>query len=236
MCVCALLYLVFPVILKLFKKTDQAVPEKKRRILLAVGSIAIFFVLEIAISYIAFKIGNADRSAFLSMRWITYLFPIPRLIEFLIGCCLGYIYLNRKEAEQKGLIKWTAMEVGAVLLIALSLYVYIAQVTFLSSESVRYSALFLPTTALIIWLTANSRGWISRILEQRLLVEIGNISSYAFLIHHLALKFFDLILSYAFSLHSPWLVFILSVIATFAAAYLWRWLETKWSRKRAVKN
>ena len=33
-------------------------------------------------------------------KWATYILPIYRLGDFVIGCCLGYLYVNRREMKK----------------------------------------------------------------------------------------------------------------------------------------
>ena len=51
-----------------------------------------------------------------------------------------------------------------------------------------YTALFTPVSMLLVFVFANSRGMIMKILNNRCLLWLGNLSTYTFLIHQVVIR------------------------------------------------
>ncbi|MBO7309870.1 MAG: acyltransferase, partial [Clostridia bacterium] len=90
LCVCVLIYLLFPFILKFYRKINN-----KRS---AIYSIIALLIIQISIALLAFFFGNENKNDIFSIQWITYYFPISRLIDFLLGCSL---YVCMKQTNKQ---------------------------------------------------------------------------------------------------------------------------------------
>lgn len=222
LCACAFTYLCFPIILKKLRKDDN-----RGRVLVWLTCL---LIMEFLISGMAFFIGNPDRNAFLSAQWITYYCPLSRLVDFSIGCCLGYLYIHRTESGKK-LHMYCCFEVIVCTMIALSWYVYANRILPFGSEYIKYSSLFIGTTVALIWLIAVNGGVISALLSNKLLCWVGNISSYAFLIHMVIIKYLRAILDNLHMLNGL-TIFILSTIMTVCATVVWMKMESIYLMRR----
>lgn len=219
LCVSFFLYLCFPVVLKLFyrfKKTSTVF-----------FSLIVFFAIQILISIFAMVYGNVDKHAFFSMQWITYYCPLTRLIDFLIGCCLGFIFLKVNQQESGKKVRYIFFEILTIVLIIFSLYCYINKMTVLGTEYVKYSLLFTPTTVALIWLVSRNRGIISKALQTNVLVKIGDKSPYTFLIHGLVIKVCNLVIPKVITGIPTLIVAFIALLFTFIAAYIWVNFEEK---------
>lgn len=210
----AFLYFCFPIILKIFKKFSI----KKTHIY------RIFFisiVLEVIISYISYQYLNIDKNSPFSVQWLTYYFPLTRLIDFIVGCSLGYLFLI-KPTSNKNKLYFYFNELLIVIFIALALLIYWSGKTIFGTEYIKYTLLFLPITISLIWFVANNQGFYKLLLETKLLVQIGNDSPYIFLIHlqviKFSLAFFNKVLSYI----SNYIVIFIAIIATYVFVLLWK--------------
>lgn len=165
------LYFVFPWILRYIKSNNSF-----RNIFLGVTCV----LLQIIFSAIA-SLGS---SSFFS--WATYTFPLYRLGDFIIGCLLGVLY-------HKNIIiifdKKIIATICELLLIAFSFLVVNYQTRggqivginrILFNETLPY----LTTSAAMIILFAKNRGILTRLLSNKYVVFIGNISPYTFLTHY----------------------------------------------------
>lgn len=111
-----------------------------------------------------------------TVKYLTYIFPIARLADYVIGMLLGVMFLMHKESRYHR--KDTAKEVVCCLLIlATCIGIYILPYSF------KYQVLFLPTTAWMIWLCATSNGAVVRLLSTRCLSQLGDYTAIAFIIH-----------------------------------------------------
>lgn len=167
-------YLLFPLILKKFKKVN-----KKQQ-----GGVGILLVLviEMMIAAAAGLIGNPDKSMPFSIQWIVYCCPVARLFDFLAGCCVGYLFLQKADdagaPKSKGANPYTLVEIAVILLLCAAKGIYSQAFQRPWHESVKYTLLFQPITAVTLWCVARGRGLLSRILQNKGLVWLGNMDSF----------------------------------------------------------
>ena len=174
LCACTFHYFCFPFILKLIKTWKTKKP--------AVISIIILIAFQTGISAIGSAQDNFD-----VIKWLTYNFPLTRLADFAIGAFLGYLFLKRKTEINTALAG--ILETAVAALIILSVYISLSGKTILGRPYTRYTLLFIPTTIEFIWLIANSKGIISKLLSCSPMVKLGNLSTCTFLIHQLVLRY-----------------------------------------------
>ena len=112
-----------------------------------------------------------------------YSFPIFRLGDFFIGCVIKRVFYEHK-IKSIGTIKATVYELLATALTVL-VFFWCAE----EHDNIVLKALSNWTTPYIllaaVWvmLFAAKRGWLTRLLCNKMTVAVGNISAYAFLIH-----------------------------------------------------
>ena len=146
-------------------------------------AVAIYGVMA-AVGYLAIRrpLEIGDNFAF----WLTYIFPGYRILEFVLGVILGWIYLNGKECEKTNKMWMTIAE-----LLAVCAFLAVIKV-FHKMEGVYdglcYTALFTPVSIYLVYVFAKSRGWCMKVLNNQVVIWIGNISSYTFLIHQVVIR------------------------------------------------
>ena len=224
LCACAFSYLCFPIILKNIRKVGS-----RKKVCLWLMCL---LVIESIISALSFFVGSPDKDAILSAQWITYYCPLSRLVDFSIGCCLGYLYIYREESC-KHRFMCCFYEVIVCTIIVLSWYVYANKILPFGSEYIKYSLLFIGTTVALIWLIAIGRGVISTLLSNRILCWIGNISPYAFLIHSVVIKYLRSILGHM-SIYNGFTLSVLSALITVIATVVWMKMESYFSNKKLL--
>lgn len=175
----AFLYLVFPLFLSVLRK------DKRKAIWITVGVV----VLQVLIAVLLFRSPEVFFSDNFT-KWVTYICPLYRVGDFLIGCMAGYVFLQKSissdtdEYESK---LYTAVEVAVILLVLLQIVIY-TRYTFW--EALKYDLYWIPVNTAFIYLFAISRGAVSRTLSRsRVLLLIGNYSPQAFLIHKIVIEF-----------------------------------------------
>lgn len=181
LCVCAFTYFCFPFIMKRIR-----IIRKISELYILAASILAFQVL---ISIIAHYVGTESKSGILTMQWITYYFPISRLADFLIGCCMGLFFVRSHHKMACGNSSAFILQLVIPVVLVGCFWIYHSGTTILGLENVKYTLLFLPTTCFIVYLTALDGTLYSRILTNRILIKIGNLSPYAFLIHAVVIKY-----------------------------------------------
>ncbi len=217
LCTSFFLYLCFPLIFKFCKKHATV-----KRACLGLGLSMLLYIL-IGIACYLWAPQNPD--AWFTSQWITYYFPPVRLIDFVAGCLLGYLFFAQKSRPffDGGKLKaWSVIaEIVVGVLILASWIVYRESYGILGTQAFKFSQLFLPTTLALIWLVANQNGIFSRILSLKPFVELGNLSPYTFLIHGVAIKYCTVVLDYV-HLANALTISVAALVLTLVAAFLWK--------------
>lgn len=225
LCACFFAYCCFPIIVKVLKK----IQDKKRFSICLLG-------LEICFSVFAYYFGSPLKSAPFSMQWITYYFPVSRLIDFTVGCCLGSIYMERSEKDIK--LSDILAQVLTPLFLLVCFYCYVTGKTLLGKEYVKYSLLFVLTSCLIIWEAVKEKTFYNKILSNHLLHILGDLSPYAFLIHAVIIKYLFAVNHIVLNnrVNAVWIAlisFVLTVVGSKACMRVQ--LEVKLFKERKLK-
>jgi peptidoglycan/LPS O-acetylase OafA/YrhL len=115
--------------------------------------------------------------------WLLYVFPPVRLAEFVVGICLGLVFLRGRDRLRAARVSWTALEAATLGL----LVVAVACSPAIPAE-LSLAAYYLPFFALVILVFAVERGRISRAVRAPWLVFLGEISFAFYLLHVLVLR------------------------------------------------
>jgi peptidoglycan/LPS O-acetylase OafA/YrhL len=118
-------------------------------------------------------------------HWLSVLFPPARLLEFTVGCLLGWLGVRYGwiAAGVRGRWRETALELAA--LAAIGLGVYLAPLRDpLTPTLLSVNGYFLPIFAVAILIFARGRGRLSALLSNRLSVYLGESSYALYMIHY----------------------------------------------------
>lgn len=211
--VCVFMYLLFPYILKAMKRFSCRWN--------AYASIVLLFGLQFAIAFILRKVNVPVSVSDNPAKWVTYICPLFRLGDFLIGCNLGYLFL--KHRLQLNRLTATIGEIIVLVMLVVSQIVYSGQYGFFSTEWFKLTVMYIPGSVLLVYLFGLKKGWLSCILTNKLTVFIGDISGYAFLVHQVVIRYLRELMS-----HCPhfvlgnWGVAILSFVITLGIVMLYK--------------
>ena len=135
--------------------------------------------------------------------WFMYFFPLFRLGDFVIGCCFGKVYGERAAGAETGLrgglsLKYSAMELAATALtVGVLLWMKHGSHTNIVLTAFRnWTTLYIPLAVVWTYLFTVNRGVITYFLNNRLLVGLGNISGYIFLIHYVVILYVNNMLNF----------------------------------------
>lgn len=171
------LYFMFPYIQKLIKKSR----------LLLLWSACILLILAEILSDIFF-INRFGMGSPLEI-WSVYCFPIARLIDFFCGCCLGKTYLSLNN-KKTGTAIYTLLEIVATALtVAAFLWLKNVQSNILLQALQNWTTIYIPLAIIWVFLFARCKGLLTKLLSNKLFIYIGNISSFAFLIHYVITQY-----------------------------------------------
>lgn len=162
-------------------------------------------------------------------KWLTYCLPLYRLGDFFVGCLLGSLFRSRGEARLSKAAA-TAQEGAIVLAIVLSCFAY--QTVLKPYDWFTYTALFLPTSAGLIYVFAREEGLFSKLLVNRYTLAFAALSAYFFLIHRQLLYFVALGFERLFGIDlNPWLLAVVAFPITLLLVKSYAAVHEKLGRK-----
>ena len=157
-------------------------------------------------------------------KWATYINPFYRILDFSMGVMLGWLFLRRPEADAKNQ-KWVhVLEFLALAAFILQEYAYLPIKE--NYMGIGYNVYFTLSSLLIVWVFAVSGGIVTKILNNKILLWIGNLSGYMFLIHQVVIRGLKMYTGKSLS-GNVYLLYI--IIGTFVisviGAYIYIYLE-----------
>jgi peptidoglycan/LPS O-acetylase OafA/YrhL len=219
LCASFFLYLCFPLIFGFIKKHLD-----KRRAYIAIFLTA---VLQIGVAVFAYFCTAPSRVEWFNTHWFVYYFPPTRLIDFAIGCFMGYLYFSKQSgssrSENSPKASAVVIELSACIATVLTWLIFTHDFGVLGSEPVKYSLLFMPVNALVIWTAASGEGVLHRILAFKPFVKLGDLSPYTFLIHMVFIRYCPLFFN-LLGQKNPTVISVTAFLLTIAAAIVWKHL------------
>mgnify|MGYP000953059400 CR=1 FL=1 len=147
-------------------------------------------------------------------KWFTYVCPAYRLLDFMIGCNVGYAFIHGHSSKNR-----TAVETIVLIIVSVQIWIYNQ---FEISEGIRYTFYWMPMNMLLIYLGACQGGKFTQFLaSNKVLIWIGNRSGEAFLIHQIVIKFVNCFTE------KKILLAIVSFLLTIIAVVIWELLYAR---------
>jgi len=165
LCATMFVYACFPWIMSAIRKWNN------KKTLCAAAAV---FALQWAVALAVHKLIPSMFS------WACYHFPLYRLGDFFIGCCVGKCLLPSLETEKQEKAGVFTLLEAAVLALTFAAF-RVLQVV--GGDWLFRSSIFTPVTAAAVALFALKRGVFTRILSNRVFVALGDISAYTYLLH-----------------------------------------------------
>lgn len=156
--------------------------------------------------------------------WLFYVSPYFRLIDFVCGVLLGFAFLHMPKYKKAVSHKiYTFLEFCSITLLFGLMYFAPATV---KPESYYSSLYYIPAVAFMVYLFAQTKGYISRSLENHFWVGLGEISFPFFLFHLIVIRYL-LLDFYYLSYMGPFFLSIFAFIMTLFISYFYhKYLET----------
>lgn len=155
-----------------------------------------------------------------------YINPLLRLGDFIIGKMLYRVYRKRKDISYlNNRNTATIAEVASIVILSVFLYFHN-----MIPQGFRYSCYYWPPMIFLIYTFSYSRGYISDILSNKILVYLGEISFGFYMIHMLVLRYYQYIpkkipaLSSIMPSNTPG-VFIIFSISLVSCIVIYKWYE-----------
>ena len=177
------LYFLFPYLKKWINKIN----------LKTVSLVCILLLLcEILLCIPMIRFFGLDNPVYI---WFMYCFPVFRIGDFFVGCCLGKWYLDYIEDKS---IPVSVATIGEILLFVISVFIVVwaktEQQNIMLQALQNWTTIYIPIAALWVLAFSKKQGMLSKVLTNKITLYLGNISSYLFLIHLVIIQFFSAIM------------------------------------------
>ena len=231
------LYCMFPVILFIMKKY--------KGIKTAVIVILCTFALQCAFAYLAHRVQMDVLHKEDFTHWFTYVFPLSRLEDFVIGCNLGYIFMHAKRRDdQQTEVKYTVLEIGILIVIVLQWVAHYFLLSLPSQENPqlpneawwRFTVYWTLTSCALVYIFAVNKGKLSKLFSTKPLLFIGKMSAYAFLIHQLVYRYLKLAEKKILGKPNDVLNLFICFIITIILSVLWDKLTLHFQKRKQLKR
>ncbi|WP_025097493.1 acyltransferase [Burkholderia sp. A1] len=217
LCIEAFFYLLFPLLFKAMK----AIP----RTFDLAGLVLVTLASLLVQAYIYFQVEpNHMMGAFqISQRqfWVSYIFPPPRLFEFLAGMFAARLLMHGRAP---------LLPKSAALALLLATYVGAMFIPFQFSMSVVY---IIPVSLLIVSIARDDLETRKTFLSGKTSVWLGEISYAFYMIHFLVLFFFlNLVSGKKFGLpEGTALIVVALILSVSCASFVYRYFEVPMMRR-----
>lgn len=176
-----LTFITIPILL-LLKKINKT---QRRNAYLILIAILLFGITVIIVNSISMNKLDDRFCEF----WI-YIFPPSRIFEYIIGMIFGIICYNNKISFKFEKVIFTFLEICTLIM----LYMYICNVSKIphiyNYINNRFNTWIIPVIIMIIVFSYH-KGLISKILSMKVLVFLGEISMYMYMIHQPLINIFS---------------------------------------------
>ena len=222
---CLFIYFAFPTVLKYVKKIKSI----KQAFFLSLIIYLVQCIIGMSLYFINIDIPYVDNFS----KWVTYILPVFRLGDFVIGCLWGYIFINRRNIINDCIA--AIGEVVVLVCILISQYIYDNQIGFLGAESFRYNMLFTVSSVALVYLFAINKGVLSKVLTCKPIIYLGNISAYTFLIHQIVIRYIDLFASHFYGIEmNKYFKFICAFAITIICSEVYKFIENSVKKKKII--
>lgn len=178
------LYFCFPYIIKHIRSI--------KNIRAAVVEAVLVFLFQVGLLLFVAGIGGEQTRIY---DWISYVCPVFRLGDFLIGCLFGFIFLKRKnEISKHSKLKYVSVEVILAVLLLISFFLSASDYSNIIIEVLTTSSIiYLPISVWLVYMLATDRSiCFGKVCKSAIFVKLGNISPYGFLIHMVILSYTEI--------------------------------------------
>lgn len=221
------LYFMFPYIINRVKKYNS--------IFESFIKIAMILSVQILVGIILGRLNATEEIA----KWVTYIMPIYRIGDFYIGMVIGYIFINKKclfDSLSKPYfgIFISAVEVLILVLTVIANKIYDDSIGVPGSIYFKFTLLYTPLSTMAVYLFALNKGIISKLLTNKLVIYIGEISGFAFITHFIIIRYYnEFLYNKHFILSNSWTRFVICLGFTILVSHILNDLSI---RKNITKN
>ncbi len=156
------------------------------------------------------------------------------MFDYMIGISLGCIFISRDSINNNDRV-YTIFEIFSLILLV---FVF-SRINI--SLKFRYAVYWVPINCSIIYIFARNKGLISKILNKKIFIYLGEISFYFYLIHYAIIKYFNFFINKILKVELNNLIITLEFLIVFAislilAMILYKYLRILNFKEKNIEN
>ena len=228
------MYFIFPWLFKFMK-------GKKNWLLIIIG--LAYMALEVYICTYFVWAQTTDSGFY---NWFTYTFPVFRVTDFYIGMLAGKIYSDAGKPKLN-LVWGTLIELATVGFCIFTWhveYMYFVHWDNLTLAVWEYAYLnwsseYVLCAAVLVFVFAMNSGIFTKLINNPVLVALGNISAEAYLIHWIVLEITNDILEQhqvVLTTATAYVKLVVMLAIVVGLSILYRYIKTTINKRRVMKN
>lgn len=178
--------------------------------------------------------GNPDNGSdglLITQHGLLYISPLSRIFEFVVGMCVALAWRKNLEIKRAALLA-TSYELGAIILCAITMH-YMRFIAEWSKNSIfgEPASVWVAHSGsvfafgLLIYVAAQGRGNISKMLAHPFLVILGEISFSIYLTHQILLEYYSATFSKFMHIPNPIALGIFFGVLLLTSYLMWACIE-----------
>lgn len=217
------LYFCFPFIFSLLRKLSSVRAALLAILVLAAVQTALGFAAS-PLESLLLGLGLIPADGKFSY-WFSYIFPVFRLFDFSVGCILAWIFAAVKDKTRPA--HACTAEIASLILLIFTHLLYKYSTPLPGWEAFKYTQIFVPFSAVVIFTFALGQGPAVKWLTNRFTLFIAGISSDFFLIHQDVIRFTTIFLSVVAIpvLSSKIFIIPFCFALTVISCLVWAWIK-----------
>lgn len=164
-------------------------------------------------------------------KWLTYICPLYRIMDFTLGAMLGWLFIHREPQKKVRKSFAFGMELLAVLSFILLEYEY---------PSVRdrwmgisRTVYFTFAVCLLIWVFATEQSVFTKILNNKFMVWLGELTWITFLTHYVVIRWLKMHLDQeACGSYYYWMIIVAGLGITLGISWFYQYVQKGFDRKK----
>jgi peptidoglycan/LPS O-acetylase OafA/YrhL len=126
--------------------------------------------------------------------WLVYIFPPVRMFDFIVGICVGMIFLRFKDKVRNTKLEQMLFTIGEI--IAILLFVLSWKSGFLKYPTFSMGLYYIPSFAVILFVFSFQKGLISYFLANKVFTHLGDLSFSIYMLHQVVISYISVLFGY----------------------------------------
>lgn len=126
--------------------------------------------------------------------WLVYIFPPVRMFDFIVGICVGTLFLRFKDKFHNTQLEQILFTLGEM--IAILFFIGSWKSGLMKYATYSMGLYYIPSFAVILFVFSFQKGLISRFLSNRVFAHLGDLSFSIYMLHQIIINYVGFLFGY----------------------------------------